>query len=434
MDRGLKAIKLPRGVTSAATAEVIKAIDRVQLTGKHRAIEIGKPYLDRHHDQTAFSITDFPEIEALIRTAHAGFEQAEPPWDRINVIGRSYQKGGTRTPHVDRPDVFGEDVYTCILLNTSDERFTFHAPEKKKWGDSAVTYRVPESPGLCVHLTGPASTNWKHEVPRLKSGHRLSVSWRFYRTNDGEDLPPPPLKQPRFGPDRQNKVGRLQSVRRNRCRTVGGKPTMAERGQSPLGAKRLGISGEKSGLILDISAFLRSLYAVHRQLGRRSAVYVLWENVTGNTEDNAKYIAKSTGTKTPIELNAGVVSFATRPRLWWLTWILTLSLPESWGKGEPWPVLKTGENHRLEHRGITPTTRPSDRKSRAEWCRLPRRQARFQVRRWEGDNKRLATYHYRADNLLWNHNKTAWRMPSPDEGDVLLGYPRGCTNAPGILD
>ena len=52
---------------------------------------------------------------------------------------------------------------------------------------------------------------------------------------------------------------------------------------------------------------------------------------------DAKYIAKNTGTKDPIELNAGVVSHATRPRLWWLTWVLILVLNESWGKGEVWP-------------------------------------------------------------------------------------------------
>ena len=57
-----------------------------------------------------------------------------------------------------------------------------------------------------------------------------------------------------------------------------------------------------------------------------------------------------------------------------------------------------------------------------------------QLERWEGDNKRLATYHYRADNLLWNKERTEWRMPTPDEGDTLLWYPRGYTRAPGIPD
>ena len=57
-----------------------------------------------------------------------------------------------------------------------------------------------------------------------------------------------------------------------------------------------------------------------------------------------------------------------------------------------------------------------------------------QFKRWEGDNKRLATYHYRADNLLLKSDRTQWRLPMPDKGDVLLGYPRACTQAPGVLE
>ena len=70
-------------------------------------MELGKLYLDRNNDQPAFPITDFPAVQTMIRTAHAGFGQAEPPWNRINVIIRSDRKGGSLTPHVDRPDIFG---------------------------------------------------------------------------------------------------------------------------------------------------------------------------------------------------------------------------------------------------------------------------------------------------------------------------------------
>ena len=181
------------------------------------------------------------------------------------------------------------------------------------------------------------------------------------------------------------------------------------------------------------------------QLGRRSAIHVLWENVTGTTEEDAKYIAKSTGTKAPIELNAGVVSYATRPRLWWLTWILTLSArilgqrrtvasPEIMGKPPPRPPW-----HHTDYKALRPklTCRmvPGSPDDKRGFRRNGLAEAdAAQVKRWESDNKRLATYHYRADNLLWNSDKTAWRMPTPDEGDVLLGYPRGCTSAPGVLD
>lgn len=115
---GLKAVLLPHMATLAALAECQTAVDNLQTDGKHRAVEIGKPYLDKKQHQSAFPITDFPEVEALIRAAHAGFGHAEPQWDRINVIIRSYRKGGTLTPHVDRPDVFGKDVYTCVLAKT----------------------------------------------------------------------------------------------------------------------------------------------------------------------------------------------------------------------------------------------------------------------------------------------------------------------------
>lgn len=69
-----------------------------------------------------------------------------------------------------------------------------------------VKYRVPETSGLCVHLTGQARTDGKHEFPRLKSGHRLSVSWRFYHQQEGEPPSPPPTKRPRLEPTVQTKL------------------------------------------------------------------------------------------------------------------------------------------------------------------------------------------------------------------------------------
>ena len=125
----MRAIKLPKDLVSAVEPKFFQALP--QTSKARRAIGIGKPCLDKHANQTALSITDFPEVENLIRFAHAGFGLAEPPWDRIDIIIRSHYKGGALTPHVDRPDVFGDEVYTCILQSTSDQRLTFHAPEKK---------------------------------------------------------------------------------------------------------------------------------------------------------------------------------------------------------------------------------------------------------------------------------------------------------------
>ena len=128
---GLKAIRISGKTANTARTECEAALSAHQSEGKHRAIEVGKPYFDQRANHPAHSISDFPEVESLIRTAHAGFGHAEPPWDRINIIIRSYRKGGRLTPHIDRPDLFGEDVYTCVLANTSRSRLTFTHPNAK---------------------------------------------------------------------------------------------------------------------------------------------------------------------------------------------------------------------------------------------------------------------------------------------------------------
>ena len=96
-------------------------------------------------------------------------------------------------------------MYTCVLANTSRSRLTFHAPKQDKWGDSKVEYQVPEAPGLCVHLNGPARTDWKHEVPMLQDGNRLSVSWRVYHQRQ-EQPKIPAATSPRIVPPTRAKL------------------------------------------------------------------------------------------------------------------------------------------------------------------------------------------------------------------------------------
>ena len=55
--------------------------------------------------------------------------------------------------------------------------------------------------------------------------------------------------------------------------------------------------------------------------------------------NDAAYVAKSTGTNEPIELNAECVSYASRPRLWWLTWNINATGKERWNQGKHWPRL-----------------------------------------------------------------------------------------------
>jgi hypothetical protein len=106
----MKAILIPASITQAA----LRATSAHMPAGPkpHKAIEIGRAFYDKKHSDNPLPIDDFPDVERLIRKAHCDFDHAEPPWDRINIIVRSYSKGAKLTPHVDRPDLFGEDVYT----------------------------------------------------------------------------------------------------------------------------------------------------------------------------------------------------------------------------------------------------------------------------------------------------------------------------------
>lgn len=45
--------------------------------------------------------------------------------------------------------------------------------------------------------------------------------------------------------------------------------------------------------------------------------------------------------------------------------------------------------------------------------------------RWQQDGYRLSTLQYAADIFIWKGD--SWRLPTPDELDVLLGFPVGCT-------
>ena len=67
-----------------------------------------------------------------------------------------------------------------------------------------------------------------------------------------------------------------------------------------------------------------------------------------------------------------------------------------------------------------------------EWSAVPTfrtkrldRADKHTIRRWKQDGYRLSTFQYEAETSLWKGDE--WRLPSPDELDELLGYPRGYT-------
>uniref|UniRef100_A0A7S0A7N2 Fe2OG dioxygenase domain-containing protein n=1 Tax=Pyrodinium bahamense TaxID=73915 RepID=A0A7S0A7N2_9DINO len=137
--------------------------------------------------QEAQPLQHFPQMRLLIVSAMETLDA--PPQDdllgsRLNVICRRYEsaKKDHIPMHFDKKDWFEEDVYGCVLANDSDRVLEFH-----DYGDSdeqpeAQCYLLPETPGTCFRQQGSARFQWKHGVAPLTRGERMSISWRWFKT------------------------------------------------------------------------------------------------------------------------------------------------------------------------------------------------------------------------------------------------------------
>mmetsp|Transcript_92623 Transcript_92623/g.297596 ORF Transcript_92623/g.297596 Transcript_92623/m.297596 type:complete len:124 (+) Transcript_92623:508-879(+) len=97
---------------------------------------------------------------------------------RLNVSCLLYSPGHGIPWHCDRRYVYEKEVYGCVLLNSSDCALEFH--ERAKGGSLSQRYVIDESPGVCFAQRDTARFVWKHGVPPLSSGERLSVTWRWF--------------------------------------------------------------------------------------------------------------------------------------------------------------------------------------------------------------------------------------------------------------
>ena len=130
--------------------------------------------------EQAQSIDDFPKLQAMLLeamrmlTGQKNLSQEDPGGSSLNAICRMYSKDQGIPMHSDRQGDFGftEDVFGCILANTSDQVLEFEGPDFLYWLD--------ESPGVCLHQKGEARYKWKHGVPPLSRGTRISVLWRWF--------------------------------------------------------------------------------------------------------------------------------------------------------------------------------------------------------------------------------------------------------------
>eukprot|EP00928_Gymnodinium_smaydae_P091732 TRINITY_DN75470_c0_g1_i1.p1 TRINITY_DN75470_c0_g1~~TRINITY_DN75470_c0_g1_i1.p1 ORF type:complete len:198 (+),score=8.32 TRINITY_DN75470_c0_g1_i1:85-678(+) len=144
-----------------------------------RMFELGWSYVQTTRAcalRPAALLREFPCLRALLVEAMSVLTGV-PNLDesRLNVICRLYRPGDSLTPHQDLKAMFEEDVYGCVLKNSSNSVLTFtHRSD---------VFRLSERPGTCFRQRGAARYEWLHGVDGLTVGERISVTWRWIRAD-----------------------------------------------------------------------------------------------------------------------------------------------------------------------------------------------------------------------------------------------------------
>jgi len=129
-------------------------------------------------------LADFPCLLALVMEVMQAILPGPVTLgdESVNIICRRYRTGQSLPKHLDRAELFDEDVYGCVLLNTSDQALFFEQQSKSRSGDLVEGPHVlDEQPGCCFRSHGPARYEWVHGVKELSHGERISLTWRWIR-------------------------------------------------------------------------------------------------------------------------------------------------------------------------------------------------------------------------------------------------------------
>lgn len=143
--------------------------------------EIGLSFygIEKHQEvlQTE-KLRDFPALHALLAESMSALgDSSDLNEASLNVICRRYRRGEGIPMHYDRKQLFTEDVYGCVLLNTSDGALCFRREGRV---DALEEFRIDEQPGVCFLQRGPARYEWSHGVKPISRGERVSVTWRWF--------------------------------------------------------------------------------------------------------------------------------------------------------------------------------------------------------------------------------------------------------------
>ena len=208
-----------------------------------------------------------------------------------------------------------------------------------------------------------------------------------------------------------------------------------------------GLNSDRKGALRDCRSSLfvhvPRVYELCKTVFRWAQVHRLMESVFSMDIKDRKIMSKALGC-TPYLVDAGNISLCRRPRLYWISWELReapgIKLLEPQGSGwesyqevqldfscdrsafllpgwhfsedELFPTFTTAR----------PRTAPGNRPAGLWQCE------QWEVERWQHDRYRFPPYVYRDRYGLFS-SKGEWRLPSVEEKEVMMGFPKGYTTA-----
>lgn len=186
---GLTVEEVPEELAAQVLQELMPIFNRQRSTKGNSSdmFEVGWSFSAMDNGEgwkVAHPLSDFPRLRELLElaTKQLSGPDSDIGEEFLNVICRRYGRGQGIPAHVDRKEMFEEDVYGCVVENTSDQALEFKLTGKDgRPRDPEVVnmYRVAEKPGLCFLQRGDARFKWCHGVQALGRGRRVSVTWRW---------------------------------------------------------------------------------------------------------------------------------------------------------------------------------------------------------------------------------------------------------------
>ena len=182
MPKGLWVDQVDQPLVKAVWEEIMPYFPEDRCQRRHRsALELGWTYEGADAAdpvRKALPLDRFPQVRELVAQAMRKLSPSTPSCEeRLNVSCLLYSPGHCIPWHCDRPYVYTNEVFGCVLFNNSDSGLQFLTEKGRKL---VHRYVLPEESGSCFMQEGDARYHWKHGVPTLNRGERLSVTWRWF--------------------------------------------------------------------------------------------------------------------------------------------------------------------------------------------------------------------------------------------------------------